>query len=60
MIRCGVHINLISDLTRIADECIEIKPAVLARRPSRLEQVLRPSEQLNLLQCTWAQASPFR
>ena len=27
MIRCGVHINLISDLTRIADECIDIKPA---------------------------------
>jgi long-chain acyl-CoA synthetase len=33
MIRCGVHINLISDLTRIADECIEIKPAVLLAVP---------------------------
>ena len=33
MIRCGVHINLISDLTKIADECIEIKPAVLLAVP---------------------------
>ena len=33
MIRCGVHINLISDLNRIADECIEIKPAVLLAVP---------------------------
>ncbi len=33
MLRCGVHINLISDLTRIADECIEIKPAVLLAVP---------------------------
>jgi long-chain acyl-CoA synthetase len=33
MIRCGVHINLISELTRIADECIEIKPAVLLAVP---------------------------
>jgi long-chain acyl-CoA synthetase len=33
MIRMGVHINLISDLTRIADECIEIKPAVLIAVP---------------------------
>jgi long-chain acyl-CoA synthetase len=33
MIRSGVHINLISDLTRIADECQEIKPAVLIAVP---------------------------
>lgn len=33
MLRCGVHINLISDLTKIADECIEIKPAVLLAVP---------------------------
>ena len=33
MIRCGVHVNLISDLTKIADECIEIKPAVLIAVP---------------------------
>lgn len=33
MIRCGVHINLISDLTKIADECQEIKPAVLLAVP---------------------------
>ena len=33
MLRCGVHINLISELTRIADECIEIKPAVLLAVP---------------------------
>ncbi|MGY8755558.1 MAG: AMP-dependent synthetase/ligase [Candidatus Poseidoniales archaeon] len=33
MIRMGVHINLISDLTRIADECIEIKPAALLAVP---------------------------
>ena len=33
MIRSGVHINLISDLTRIADECQEIKPAVLLAVP---------------------------
>ena len=33
MIRCGVHINLVSDLTRIADECQEIKPAVLLAVP---------------------------
>ncbi|MBT6526885.1 MAG: AMP-binding protein [Euryarchaeota archaeon] len=33
MIRCGVHINLISEITRIADECIEIKPAVLLAVP---------------------------
>ena len=33
MIRCGLHINLISDLTKIADECIEIKPAVLLAVP---------------------------
>jgi long-chain acyl-CoA synthetase len=29
----GVHINLISDLTKIADECIEIKPAALLAVP---------------------------
>ena len=33
MIRMGVHINLISDLTKIADECIEIKPAALLAVP---------------------------
>ncbi len=33
MIRMGVHINLISDLTRIADECIEIQPAALLAVP---------------------------
>jgi long-chain acyl-CoA synthetase len=33
MIRMGVHINLVSDLTKIADECIEIKPAVLIAVP---------------------------
>ncbi len=33
MLRSGVHINLISDLTKIADECIEIKPAVLIAVP---------------------------
>ena len=29
MMRSGVHVNLISDLTRIADELTEIKPAVM-------------------------------
>ncbi|MED6338682.1 MAG: hypothetical protein VYC12_06615, partial [Candidatus Thermoplasmatota archaeon] len=29
----GVHINLISDLTKIADECIEIKPSALLAVP---------------------------
>lgn len=33
MLRSGVHINLISDLTKIADECIEIKPAALLAVP---------------------------
>ena len=33
MIRMGVHINLISDLTKIADECMEIKPAALLAVP---------------------------
>ena len=33
MLRSCVHINLISDLTKIADECIEIKPAVLLAVP---------------------------
>jgi long-chain acyl-CoA synthetase len=33
MIRMGVHINLISDLTKIADECIEIKPSALLAVP---------------------------
>jgi long-chain acyl-CoA synthetase len=33
MLRMGVHINLISDLTKIADECIEIKPAALLAVP---------------------------
>ena len=33
MIRMGGHINLISDLTKIADECIEIKPAALLAVP---------------------------
>ena len=33
MIRMGVHVNLVSDLTKIADECIEIKPAVLIAVP---------------------------
>ncbi len=33
MLRTGVHINLVSDLTKIADECIEIKPAVLLAVP---------------------------
>ena len=39
MIRCGVHINLISDLTKIADECIEIKPAVLLAVPRVLSLI---------------------
>ena len=33
MIRSGVHVNLISDLTRIADELTEIKPAVMCAVP---------------------------
>ncbi|MEC7461312.1 MAG: AMP-binding protein [Candidatus Thermoplasmatota archaeon] len=33
MIRSGVHVNLISDLTRIADELVEIKPAVMCAVP---------------------------
>ena len=33
MLRSGVHINLISDLTKIADECQEIKPACLLAVP---------------------------
>ena len=33
MLRMGVHINLVSDLTKIADECIEIKPAALLAVP---------------------------
>lgn len=33
MLRSGVHINLISDLTKIADECIEIEPAALLAVP---------------------------
>ena len=33
MLRMGVHINLISDLTKIADECIEIKPSALLAVP---------------------------
>ena len=32
----GVHINLISDLTKIADECIEIKPAALLKTVPRV------------------------
>ena len=33
MMRSGVHVNLISDLTRIADELTEIKPAVMCAVP---------------------------
>ena len=33
MIRSGVHVNLISDVTRIADELTEIKPAILCAVP---------------------------
>ena len=33
MILSGLHINLISDLTRIADECAEIKPHALLAVP---------------------------
>ena len=33
MIRSGVHINLVSDITKLADEMMEIKPAVLIAVP---------------------------
>lgn len=33
MIRSGVHINLVSDITKLADEMMEIKPAVLVAVP---------------------------